>query len=84
MIGTRPEVADETMRECVEFGIKHVWMHRGPGAGSVSQTAAAFGRGHGAKVIAGGCPACSARPQISATGRCVSLMYEVAGIAKAA
>ena len=27
------------MRECVELGIKHVWMHRGPGAGSVSETA---------------------------------------------
>ena len=56
VIGTRPDLADETMRECVELGIKHVWMHRGPGAGSVSQTAAAFGRGHGVKVIDGGCP----------------------------
>ena len=39
VIGTRPEIADETMRECAELGIKHVWMHRGPGAGSVSETA---------------------------------------------
>ena len=30
VIGTRPEIADETMRECAELGIKHVWMHRGP------------------------------------------------------
>ena len=30
VIGTRPELADETMRRCVELGIKHVWMHRGP------------------------------------------------------
>ena len=40
VIGTRPETAEETMRECVELGIGHVWMHRGPGAGSVSGTAA--------------------------------------------
>jgi uncharacterized protein len=56
VIGTRPEVADETMRECVDLGVEHVWMHRGPGAGSVSKTAAEYGRAHGIKVIDGGCP----------------------------
>lgn len=56
VIGTRPEHADETMRECAELGITHAWMHRGPGAGSVSETAAAYGREHGITVIAGGCP----------------------------
>ena len=56
VIGTRPEAADDTMRECAELGIGHVWMHRGPGAGSVSATAAAYGRGQGIKVIDGGCP----------------------------
>src|SRR5512134_1663103 len=47
VIATRPEIADETMRECAELGIKHVWMHRGPGAGSVSKAAAAYGRERG-------------------------------------
>ena len=56
VIGTRPEIADQTMRECAELGIKHVWMHRGPGAGSVSKTATAFGREQGISVIDGGCP----------------------------
>ena len=56
VIGTEPEIADETMRECVDLGIEHVWMHRGPGAGSVSKTAAEFGRAHGVDVIEGGCP----------------------------
>ena len=56
VIATRPEVADETMRECAELGIKHVWMHRGPGGGSVSTTAAQYGREHGITVIDGGCP----------------------------
>jgi hypothetical protein len=31
-------------------------MHRGPGAGSVSKSAADFGREHGISVIDGGCP----------------------------
>jgi uncharacterized protein len=56
VIGTRPEIAEETMRECAELGIKHVWMHRGPGAGSVSEAAAEYGRERGIMVIDGGCP----------------------------
>jgi predicted CoA-binding protein len=56
VIGTRPEIAEETMRECAELGIKHVWMHRGPGAGSVSEAAADYGRQRAIAVIDGGCP----------------------------
>ena len=56
VIGTRPERAEDTMRECAELGIKQVWMHRGPGAGSVSDAATAYGRQHGITVIDGGCP----------------------------
>ena len=39
VIGTRPERAEATMRECVELGIKQVWMHRSFGTGSVSVSA---------------------------------------------
>jgi hypothetical protein len=56
VIGTRPEIAEETMRQCADLGIRQVWMHRGPGAGSVSDAAAAYGRQHGITVIDGGCP----------------------------
>jgi len=56
VIGTRPEIAIDTMRECVDLGIKQVWMHRGPGPGSVSPVATEFGREHGVTVIDGGCP----------------------------
>jgi len=56
VIATRPEIAQEAMRECAELGIKHVWMHRGPGTGSVSEAAATYGREHGITVIDGGCP----------------------------
>jgi len=56
VIGTRPETAGSTMRECAELGIRHVWMHRSMGAGSVSPAAADYGRAKGISVIAGGCP----------------------------
>jgi uncharacterized protein len=56
VIATSPERADATMRECVELGIPHVWMHRAFGAGSVSDTATTYGREHGITVIDGGCP----------------------------
>lgn len=56
VIGTRPELAEETMKECAELGIHHVWMHRAFGAGSVSGAATKYGHEHGIHVIDGGCP----------------------------
>ena len=56
VIGTRPEIAEDTMRECAELGIRQVWMHWGGGASSVSDTATEYGRRHGITVIDGGCP----------------------------
>jgi uncharacterized protein len=56
VIGTRPEIAEDTMRECVGLGIRQVWMHRSFGVGSVSDEATEYGRRHGITVINGGCP----------------------------
>jgi uncharacterized protein len=56
VIATAPDRAEGTMRECAELGIKQVWMHRGPGTGSVSNAATEYGRQHGITVIDGGCP----------------------------
>lgn len=57
VMGTRPEAADATMKECVELGIRRVWMHQPPfGSGSVSAEAAEHGRQQGVTVIDGGCP----------------------------
>ena len=55
VIATAPDNAESTMRECDELGIKQVWMHRSYGAGSVSDTATAYGA-YGITVIDGGCP----------------------------
>ncbi len=56
VIGTKPETGEQTIKECEELGIGHVWMHRGFGPGSVSETAAAYGRSKGMTVIDGACP----------------------------
>lgn len=56
VIGTKPERAEATIRECAELGIKHVWMHRGFGGGSVCAEATVVGRDNGIQVIDGGCP----------------------------
>ena len=56
VIGTRPEFAEQTMQECAELGIEHVWMHWGACGSSVSKAATDYGRRHGITVIDGGCP----------------------------
>ena len=56
VIATRPEIAEATMRECADLGIKQTWMHRSFGAGSVCGEATVYGREHGITVIDGGCP----------------------------
>jgi uncharacterized protein len=78
VIGTRPEVADATMRECAELGITRVWMHRGPGAGSVSEPAADYGRRQGMTVIAGGCP-CMFGPTSDPGHRAMRVIFSMMG-----
>jgi uncharacterized protein len=78
VIGTRPEIADGTMRECAELGIRYVWMHRGPGAGSVSKTAAEYGRAHGIAVIDGGCP-CMFGPTADRGHKMMRLVFSLTG-----
>ena len=78
VIATRPELAERTMRECAELGIKHVWMHRGPGPGSVSEAAADYGREHGIAVIDGGCP-CMFAPTADPGHRAMRMVLTLSG-----
>jgi uncharacterized protein len=78
VIGTRPETAEATMRECADLGIEHVWMHRGPGAGSVSVEAAKYGREHGIAVIDGGCP-CMFGPTADPGHRAMRFVFTLSG-----
>jgi uncharacterized protein len=56
VIATSPEHAVATVRECIDLGVRQVWMHRSVDAGSVSPEAVRLGREHGLTVIDGGCP----------------------------
>jgi uncharacterized protein len=78
VIATKPETAEDTMRECDDLGIKHVWMHRGPGPGSVSEAAAQYGRKHGIAVIDGGCP-CMFNPTADFGHKVMRVMFKLNG-----
>jgi predicted CoA-binding protein len=78
VIGTRPEIAEETMRECAELGVKHVWMHRSFGTGSVSDTATEFGRERFITVIDGGCP-CMFDPTADFGHKAMRLVFTLNG-----
>ena len=78
VIGTKPETAAATMQECADLGIRRVWMHRGPGTGSVSHSAAEDGRQHGITVIEGGCP-CMFGPTADPGHKMMRLVFTMTG-----
>jgi predicted CoA-binding protein len=78
VIGTRPETADATMRECAELGITQVWMHRSFGGGSVSPSAVEYGRQQGITVIDGGCPLMF-NPTADGTHKCMKFFLSMTG-----
>jgi predicted CoA-binding protein len=53
---TRPEVSDGVADECIQAGIRQIWMYRAIGAGAVSPRAAIACELNGIDVIAGECP----------------------------
>lgn len=63
-IFTSPKVTDQIVQECVDLGIKHIWMHclmgTKPGLSasitSVSQSAVEMCKANGITVIPGSCP----------------------------
>lgn len=78
VIGTRPEIAEETMHECADLGIRQVWMHRLVGAGSVSPAATTYGREHGIHVIDGGCPLMF-EPTADGAHKAMKVIFTLAG-----
>lgn len=58
VIVTRPQVAEEIVRQCPGAGVKFVWMHESlaHGGSSVSAESVKFCEANGITVVAGGCP----------------------------
>jgi uncharacterized protein len=79
VIGTRPETAESTMRECAELGIRHVWMHGSVGGSSVSPSATEYGRDHGITVIDGGCPLMF-DPTADGAHKCMKFVLTMTGV----
>ena len=69
----RPEITDEIVQQCVDLGVKYVWMHcmmgTKPGLAksmtSVSQDAVTMCRENGIEVIPGSCPAQFLNPDLA-------------------
>lgn len=78
VIGTRPEIAEGTMRECADLGIQQVWMHRSFGGGSVSDAATEYGRAQGITVIDGGCP-CMFEPTADPAHKAMRFVFTLTG-----
>lgn len=68
-----PKVTEAIVRECVDLGVKHVWMHcqmgtkpgLASGKSSVSRSAVEMCRANGIAVIPGSCPAQFLRPDLA-------------------
>lgn len=67
-----PKTTEQIVQQCVELGIKHVWMHcmmgtkpgLQPGASSVSQAAVETCKANGIAVIPGSCPNQFLKPDV--------------------
>lgn len=57
LVMTSPEVAETVVNDCVEAGIRRIWLYRGAtGEGSVSERALAVCKERAIAVVAGQCP----------------------------
>jgi len=57
VIVTRPETTEQIVRDCVETGVRHVWMHQSAAkTSSVSPEGVKYCDEHDISVIAGACP----------------------------
>jgi len=58
VILTPSSATEQVVRDCIEAGVKHIWMHRGAGGGpgAVSPAGVALAESAGIDVIDGQCP----------------------------
>jgi uncharacterized protein len=76
MVATHPETTQQVVRECVDLGIKKVWLHRSFGDGSVSPQAVKTCKESGVNCIVGGCPMMYCEP-VDFGHRCMKWMLKL-------
>ena len=56
LVMTAPRKSARVVDDCAEAGIRHIWLHRGGGEGSVSGEAVALSQDYGIHLVEGHCP----------------------------
>jgi predicted CoA-binding protein len=56
LIMTPPSQTDAIVKDSIDAGVRHVWMHRGGGAGAVSASAIRLCHENSVSVVPGECP----------------------------
>ena len=62
MISTPPKGTLEVIQECIELGIKHVWVHKSMGEGSFNKEAIELAEKNGIEIIPMACPMMFLKP----------------------
>ena len=78
VVATHPDVVPRIIEQCREAGVRHVWMHRSFGQGSVSEAAVEACRKAGIAVIPGGCPMMFCQP-VDIGHRCMRWILKLTG-----
>jgi predicted CoA-binding protein len=78
VIVTKPEQAESIVRECLELGIRRVWMHKSFGQGSVSDAAVQLCEENNMAVIPGGCPMMFCEP-VDLGHKCIRWFLKLSG-----
>lgn len=78
VVATPPDATERVVREAVDLGVRHVWMHRSFGEGSVSTAAVAYCREHGVRPIAGACPMMYCEP-VDFGHKCIRFVLGLTG-----
>lgn len=77
-IVTPPAVSADIVRQCAAAGVRHVWLHRSFGQGSVSEEAVRECERSGIRCIAGGCPMMYCQP-VDIGHRCMRWILGLGG-----
>jgi predicted CoA-binding protein len=62
MIATPPQASLELIKECIELGIKHVWIHKSGDNGSYDKEAVELAEKSGIEIIPMACPMMFLKP----------------------
>lgn len=64
MISTPPSATVDLIKECIDLGIKHVWIHKSFGEGSFNKEAVGLAEKNDIEIIPNACPMMFLKPDI--------------------